>query len=282
MLHPACRLPAVVALAAAAAFSSACSPHDDRTPKGTWLPISQSSVFSLTAAEGMATRADDSLLFRGLAVIPAGIRSEGFNHIGDPDITDGNIVDSYQGRKWNSPKMFLVTRPDGKRIEYRHPLDRGEFFNNSFVTVSPDRQWIVSGEFGTQKRLQVFPAPLLNRSTPPGGGELPQAGQIDLSRPVKNIQGCDFFSAQRLICTSDDVAKEVFRVDLPKAIDGKPISGQVSDVLELPKTSKCTGRYEVEGVDYDLKTNILRAGMVSPGACAATTVVFSFRWKPDR
>jgi hypothetical protein len=99
----------------------------------------------------------------------------------------GNIVDSYQGPKWNSAKMFLVTRPDGERIEYRHPLDRGEFFNNSFVTASPDRQWIVSGEFGTQKRLQVFPAPLLNRSTPPNGGELPQAGQINLSRPVKNI-----------------------------------------------------------------------------------------------
>jgi hypothetical protein len=41
--------------------------------------------------------------------------------------------------------MFPVTRRDGNRLEYRHQLDPGELFNNSFVAVSPDRQWLVSG-----------------------------------------------------------------------------------------------------------------------------------------
>jgi hypothetical protein len=267
-------------VAVAAVVLPACSPKNGQRPSGTWTPISHTTVLKLTSSQGVATRSDDSLLFRGSAVIPAKIRREGFNHIGDPEIADGDIFDAYQGKKWNSPKMFLVTLPNGKRIEYRHPLDRGELFNNSFAAVSPDKQWMISGEFGLQKRLQVFPAPLLNHSTPSNGGELPQAGQIELSRPVKNIQGCDFFSPERIICTSDDVAKEVFRVDLPHALDGKPITGNVANIMELPKLSKCTGRYEIEGVDYDIKTKILRAEMVSPGVCSATATVFAFRWKP--
>jgi hypothetical protein len=261
--------------------ATGCSPGKDLTPKGTWAPVSHRSVNSLTESEGVATRQNDSSFFRGLGVIPASIRSEGFNHIGDVDVADGDTFDSYQGPKWNSAKMFLVTLPNGKRIEYRHALDRGELFNNSFVAVSPDKRWIVSGEFGLQKRLQVFPAPLLNPSTPANGGALPQAGQITLDPPVTNIQGCDFFSAERLLCTSDNVDKKVVRVDLPRPLDGKPITGKVADVLKLPLISKCSGRYETEGVDYDLKTQILQAEIVSPGLCKATTVVFAFRWKQD-
>jgi hypothetical protein len=271
---------AIMAFAAMAAFVfTACSSGKDLTPKGKWVPIGHNTVLSLRAGEGVATRKDDSILFRGSLSIPTKIKTEGFNHIGDLDIADGDIFDSYQGKKWNSAKMFLVTLANGKRIEYRHLLDQGELFNNSFVALSLDDQWMVSGEFGVQKRLQVFPAPLLNHSTSPDR-TLPQAGQINLDHPVTNIQGCDFFSAQRLVCTADDVAKDVFRVDLPHAIDGKPIAGKVTNILALPKISKCSGRYEIEGIDYDIKTKILRAGMISPGICKQTMVVFSFRGNP--
>lgn len=280
-LRPAAMVATAVFLVAAALVLSGCSPGKDLTPNGTWTPIGKKSVSSLTGAEGVATRADGSLVLRGPATIPVAVRTEGFNHIGDLDIARGDLFDAYQGLRKTSAKLFLVTKADGKRVEYRHPLDPGELFNTSFVTVSPDAQWLVSGEFGTQRRLQVFPAPLLNSSTPPNGGTLKQAGQITLDTPVTDIQGCDFFSAQRLVCTSDDKAKHVFRVDLPRALDGKPITGEVTNLFTLPKTSRCSGTYEAEGVDYDADTKTLRAAILSPGVCKATTVIFSYRWTPE-
>ncbi|WP_320775895.1 hypothetical protein [Streptomyces sp. CRN 30] len=231
---------------------------------------------SLTGAEGVATRADGTVLTRGPGSIPVSVRAHGFHHVGDPDVVDGHVFDAYQGPEPGSAKMFLVTRSDGKRLEYRHELDAGELYNNSLATVSPDHQWLVSGEFGVQRRLQVFPAPLLNESTPATGGALPQAGQITLDRPVEDVQSCDFFSARRLVC--DAGQGRVFQVDLDRAVDGEPGAGKVTDVLNLPKISKCSGAYEAEGLDYDTKTKTLRASMLSPGLCKGATVIFSYHW----
>jgi len=138
---------------------------------------------------------------------------------------------------------------------------------------------VVSGEFGTRKRLQVFPAPLLNKSTPRNGGALPQVGEITLDRTVGDVQGCDFFSDRRLVCDADQ--GPVFHIDLDRALDGKQIQGKVTDVLKLPKISKCSGAYEAEGVDYDPKTKTLRATMLSPGLCKGATVIFSYHWEED-
>ncbi|MGX1478813.1 UNVERIFIED_CONTAM: hypothetical protein RKD50_007621 [Streptomyces canus] len=38
---------------------------------------------------GLASRADGSLWYRGLASIPLDLRVEGWNHVGDPDIARG-------------------------------------------------------------------------------------------------------------------------------------------------------------------------------------------------
>ncbi|MFE7401611.1 hypothetical protein [Streptomyces sp. NPDC057557] len=65
--------------------------------------------------------------------------------------------------------------------------------------------------------MQVLPAPLLKKSTPSDGGDLPQAGEITLDRPVTDIQGCDFFSAQRLVW--DAYQGEVLQVGLDRAPD---------------------------------------------------------------
>jgi hypothetical protein len=239
---------------------------------------------SLGGGEGVASQADGSLLYRGLASIPLDLRVQGWNHIGDPDIANGYVFDAYQGADTGTSKMFAVTTPSGTRYTYVHTLDSGEKINNSFDAISPDTQWMVSGEWGDQSRLQVFPTPLLNASTPATGGALPQAGQITLDKTVNDIQGCDFVTDTRLVCVSDDASgtkfpeiRPLLQVDLPHKLDGQPITGTVTSLFALPARSICTGTFETEGVDYDVNSGTLRAEVVQPGVCVVSTSVYSYK-----
>nr|WP_306333652.1 hypothetical protein [Streptomyces sp. KL118A] len=251
---------------------------------GGWQESGTSHVNSLTGSQGLASRADGSLLYRGLGSIPLDLRMKGWGHIGDPDIANGHTFDAYQGGDDAKSKMFAVTTPDGKRHLYEHQLDAGEKLNNSFAAVSPDDQWLVSGEWGDQNRLQVFPAPLLNPSTPRTGGALPQAGQITLDKPVRDIQGCDFVSDTRLVCASNDASKELFpedrpvlQVDLERPLDGKPVTGRVASLFAAPQRSICSGSFETEGIDYDSARRTLRVEVVPPAPCLVTTAVYAYK-----
>jgi hypothetical protein len=274
---------AATALLGAVALTALCTAAASAATQG-WVETGSTGVNSLTGGEGVASFDSGSLLYRGLGSIPLTLRFEGWNHVGDPDTARGYVFDAYQGGDGATSKMFAVTTPGGQRYEYEHPLDAGEELNNSFAAVSPDAQWMVSGEWGGQDRLQVFPAPLLNPSTPRAGGTLRQAGQITLDHPVRDIQGCDFVTATRLVCTSDDAATDLWpdsrpllQVDLPHALDGSEVTGHVSDLGPLPQRSICTGTFETEGVDYDAHAGILRAEVVSPGICEVSTSVYSYR-----
>ncbi|QIJ65735.1 hypothetical protein [Streptomyces sp. JB150] len=274
-----CTLAAVTAaLALGAGTASAAG-----TP--AWTETATAYTDTLGGGQGLASHADGSLLYRGLADIPLGLRLKGWNHVGDPDIARGHVVDAYQGADTATSKMFAVTTPAGKRYEYVHPLSQGEKVNNSFAAVSPDARWLVSGEWGEQRRLQVFPAPLLNPSTPATGGTLPEAGQITLDRPVRDIQGCDFVTATRLVCASNDAtrthfpeARPLLQVDLERALDGAPVTGTVTSLFAVPQRSACAGdAYETEGVDYDTGSGTLRVQMIQPGVCAVATTVYAYR-----
>jgi hypothetical protein len=272
---------ASAALSAAVALGAATSAA---AAEPVWQETGTAYVDSLGGGQGLASRADGSLLHRGLGSIPLDLRLKGWNHVGDPDIARGYVFDAYQGADTATSKMFAVTAPDGKRYEYVHPLDAGEKVNNSFAAVSPDAQWLVSGEWGDQDRLQVFPAPLLNPATPPTGGALPQAAQITLDKPVRDIQGCDFVNDTRLLCASDDGSRTLFpedrpllQVDLTHRLDGSPVTGHVSSLFALPQRSVCTGTFEAEGVDYEAATGTLRAEVVPPGVCKVATTVYSYR-----
>ncbi|MDN0198527.1 hypothetical protein [Streptomyces sp. S.PNR 29] len=249
-----------------------------------WVQTGTAYTDTLGSGQGLASRADGSLLYRGLVSVPPALRVKGWNHIGDPDIARGHVFDAYQGADTATSKMFAVTTPAGKRYEYVHQLTAGEKVNNSFAAVSPDGQWLVSGEWGEQRRLQVFPAPLLNPSTAPTGGALPEAGQITLDRPVRDIQGCDFVTDTRLVCASNDATGTLFpeirpllQVDLPHKPDGRPVTGSVKSLFALPQRSVCTGTFETEGVDYDVTSGTLRAEVIPPGVCAVATAVYSYR-----
>lgn len=276
----------LTALTLTTAMATGGTASADTAPRspGGWQESGSSTVNSLTGSQGLASRADGSLLYRGLGSIPIDLRTKGWSHIGDPDIADGHTVDAYQGGDDAKSKMFAVTTPDGKRHLYEHQLDAGEKLNNSFAAVSPDKQWLVSGEWGDQPRLQVFPAPLLNSSTPPTGGALPQAGQITLDKPVRDIQGCDFVSDTRLVCASNDASKELFpedrpilQVDLAHALDGKPVTGKVTSLFAAPQRSICPGTFETEGVDYDSARRTLRVEVVPPVPCLVVTSVYAYR-----
>lgn len=265
-----------LALGAAGTASATGEPH--------WVETGTAYTDTLGGGQGLASRADGSLLYRGLTDIPLDLRIKGWNHVGDPDIARGYTFDAYQGPDTATSKMFAVTTPAGKRYEYVHGLNPGEKLNNSFATVSPDGQWLVSGEWGDQNRLQVFPAPLLNPATPPTGGALKEAWQITLDKPVRDIQGCDFVTDTRLLCASNDATGTLFpeirpllQVDLPHKLDGQPITGAVKSLFALPQRSTCTGTFETEGVDYDVHSGTLRAEMIPPGACALATAVYSYR-----
>lgn len=247
------------------------------TAAPTWTESGTAYVNSLTGSQGLASRADGSLVYRGLASIPLDLRIAGWSHVGDPDVAGGYTFDAYQGGDAATRKMYAVTAPDGKRTTYEHALDQGELLNNSFASVSPDGQWLVSGEWGTMNRLQVFPTPVLNASAPAPGANLPQAGQIGLDRPVENIQGCDFTDATHLLCSSDGAAKEVLEVALDRPLDGKPVTGRVTSVFAVPQRSVCSGTFETEGIDYDAARGTLRVEIVPPSPCLVTTAVISYK-----
>ncbi|MFD3615607.1 hypothetical protein ACFWWT_10235 [Streptomyces sp. NPDC058676] len=260
--------------------SAAGDPH--------WKETGAAYTDTLGGGQGLASRADGSLLYRGLASIPLDLRVKGWNHIGDPDIARGYVFDAYQGPDTATSKMFAVTTPAGKRYEYVHRLNPGEKLNNSFASVSPDGQWLVSGEWGDQNRLQVFPAPLLNPATPPTGGDLSEAWQITLDKPVRDVQGCDFVTDTRLVCASNDASGTLFpeirpllQIDLPRKLDGQAVTGSVRSLFALPQRSVCTGTFEAEGVDHDANSGTLRVEMIPPGVCAVATAVYAYKQVTD-
>jgi hypothetical protein len=242
--------------------------------------VDQYAELSAFANQGLAS-VSTTVIYRGDYSIPLRLRFQGWTHIGDPDAAGGYIFDAYQGP--STAKMYEVTTPAGKHYDYVHTLDSNlgdEMLNNSFATVSPDGNWLVSGEWGEMSRLLVFPTPVLNPATPKTGGVLALATVITLGSAVTNVQGCDFLTDQQLLCSSDDpTSKQLLEVDLQRKLPDTSQPATVSSVLQLPLESACTGTFEVEGIDYARSTGDLRVEVVPPFPCDATTTVYRFRYQ---
>lgn len=267
-------------------------------PVGPAVPASQGGIAgwtqtgsydenTLSAGEGVATVSrpgrKTNELYRGIQSVPSNLKAQGWSHIGDPDSVHGYVVDAYQGPSSGNSKMFLMKNPSGKSFEYVHMLVPGELYNNSFDAVSPDTQWMVAGEWETMSHLQIYPTPLLNHTTPPHGGALPLAGYIKLDHKVNDIQGCDFVTAIRLVCVSDDDSgtlfpneKPLLRIDLATSLHGKSVRAHVVDLGSIPQVSTCSGTFEAEGIDFEPSTNTLRVEIIQPGSCILHTTVYEF------
>jgi hypothetical protein len=252
-----------------------------------WRRVGTYDESSLTAGEGVATVTRPGHgsyeLYRGIVTVPKGLAAEGWTHIGDPDSVGGYVIDAYQGPSSGHSKMFLVTKSSGTTVQYVHRLVAGELYNNSFDAISPGAQWMVAGEWNTMSHLQVYPTPLLNRRTSPGGGTLRLSGYIKLDHKINDIQGCDFTTKTTLICASDDDTRTLFtnekpllEIELAHALRGSSVAGHVVDLGSILQRSVCTGTFEAEGVDYDVATGILRVEIIAPGKCVLTTKIYEY------
>lgn len=252
-----------------------------------WTEVGSYDENTLYAGEGVATVSQPGQkpyeLYRGVASVPANLKAEGWAHIGDPDSVDGYVFDAYQGPSSGNAKMFLVTTPSGKSFEYIHTLVPGELYNNSFVAISPNRQWMIAGEWGTMDHLQIYPTPLLDHKTSARGGTLKLAGYIKLDHEVNDIQGCDFVTPVKLICASDDDSRTLFadekplvEIDLVTAPRGTSVKGHVTNLGAIPQLSDCSGTFEAEGVDFDTPAHILRVEIIQPGSCILHTTIYEY------
>jgi hypothetical protein len=282
-----------VALAAGVAAVPAASAQTLIQPESSagiagWTETGSSNQDVLTAGEGVTTvtqSGSTTVLYRGALSIPASLAAEGWTHIGDPDSAGGYIIDAYQNSSSSATtKMYLLTTPSGATYQYTHTLASGELYNNSFDAISPNTQWLVSGDWGTQSRLYVYPAPYFNSETGQSGGTLPLAGEITLSTPVNDIQGCDFVTATKLICASDDSSESIFanvdpliEVTLPPALNGSTVTGTVTDLGSIPNSSICSGTFEPEGVDYNTASGTLRVEITQPSYCEVATTVYTYQ-----
>jgi hypothetical protein len=275
------RLPAALGAAtvAVAAVFVVAGPASAAT---TWTTNGYDHADALTQSQGMATivrSGGTQVRYTGVGTIPLSVRVEGWDHVGDPDSVAGWYVEPYE-HAGATAKMYRVQAPDGSWREYVHTLGTDEAYNNSFDTISPDGAWMLSGEWNTMTRLLGFATPGLNPAAVPGAN-LPTAFTVHLDHAVRNVQGCDFFSAQTLLCASDDAATDLFgiakpllQIDLGRPLDGADVTGHVTALRPLPLQSLCSGSFEVEGVDYAAGT--LRVLVMSPGFCV---VIDSKSWR---
>jgi len=224
------------------------------------------------AGEGVASYLSGRVLFRGFAQVPASVSQLGFNHVGDEDIDrSDHIYDAYEDDHPDPvAKLFTITAPNGRVSDYPHPLARGEEYNNSFVTVSPNDRWLVSGEWDTEQRLLL----LSNPKGRPSGSSIPLAGTIVLRPSLYHVQGCDFFDAVTLICSTDNAVHAVVKVRLSAPLHRGTNHATDRRLLIPRQVSKCPGTgFESEGVDYNARTGQLTLGINEPGVCVGTTDV---------
>ncbi|MFG2546869.1 hypothetical protein ACGFOM_31010 [Streptomyces sp. NPDC048594] len=271
---------AALALSAGLAGPAAAGASTESSAADTWTEVGSDRADPLTESQGLASvevPAGSPNRYTGIGTIPLSLSTRGWNHVGDPDASyDGHYIEPYQ-RDDGDTKMFRVQEPDGSWAEYVHKLSPGEARNNSWSAVSPDGQWMLSGEWGTMDRLLVFPTPGVNPATSPSAN-LPQAATVRLDHAVRDVQGCDFLDATTLLCSSDDpagtlfgVTKPLLRIDLSAAPNGTAdVTGHVTALRQLPLRSACSGDFETEGIDYDRRTGTLRVIVVSPGFCVLT------------
>ena len=285
----------VLTVVAVAAFTGAAATVSASTAQAAtgisgWTQVTHYLESSLSASEGVATvyppGGSGSVLYRGAASVPVADSIAGWNHIGDPDSYQGYVFDNFQsGASSPTSKMFKVTTPSGSAYEYTHQLVSGEQYNNSWDSISPDGQWMLAGEWGTMSHLQIYPTPIINPQTSATGGSLSLSGYVQLDHQVNDVQGCDFVTATKLICASDDSStglfpdqKPLLEVDLAHNVTGGDVTGHVTDLGPIPQTNSiCSGTFEAEGVDYDPTTGILRVEIVQPSICIVVTTVYEYK-----
>ena len=250
---------------------------------GPWTLTGSEAVAAGTADQGLATvvrRGRAVVVTRGSGSVAPDLAARGWNHVGDPSSVGGAVLDAYQSRRPDGPKLFRITTAAGGRFDFVHRLSPGETSNNSFAAVAPGGRWFVSGEWRTMTRLLVFPVPDLNLAPPAAVRSIPLATTITLTHPVRDVQGCAFTSSTALICSTNDpgtdlyaVPRQLLRIRLGHPLDGRPVTGRPHLLSPAPAQTVCAGPPgEVEGIDVHAQRMVVAVN----APCAAATELFTY------
>ncbi len=252
--------------------------------------------------QGLATVTNPStgtsqLLFRGDNSIAPDLRAKGWGHIGDPDSWGGAVFDAYQRSDTSvAAKLYRVTTADNTLLDFQHTLVSApiqELLNNSFAAISPDGQWLVSGEWFELDHFLVFPTPTVNPEGPQPGQNLELHGTINLDHRVRNVQGVVFLDETTLLCSTDDdnpdgapplwdgVLRQLLQVKLAAPLPDTSRPATVECLGGIPTPAPGIGQPEVEGIDFDHQTGDLRIVVVpGPPVSLIDAAVLRFRRVP--
>jgi hypothetical protein len=270
----------LVAIAAASADTSA----QTVTRAGPWVVANSVVVASATGDQGLATvtRAGrPATVTRGSGSVVPSLARRGWTHVGDPGSLGGSVLDAYQTDRPIAAKLFTLTTAAGVRYDYLHRLVPGEMPNNSFTAVAPRGRWFVSGEWGTMRRLLVFPMPHPTAGTATTQQPLPLAATVALTHPMRNVQGCAFTSSISMICSTNDpgidlypVPRQLLTVHLARPLDGRPVTGTPHLLGAVPSQTLCSGpEGEVEGIDVYGDRMVVAVN----APCGPSTQLFTYR-----
>lgn len=195
--------------------------------------------------------------FRRLLGIPLPLFLAGYLHIGDIDAHGGRVYVPYENSAKGTEKAYgVVDLPSGRILGSSvHHLDPGEAYNNSWVAVSPDGNWLASGEWEDIDSFLVFAVADIGKPS------IDVAFRIRLDEPLHLVQGCDFDGPVRLVCQDDTEDRRLLRVDLDHALDGSDVGAHTTVVgttpvdLAIPALAGlCKRPTETEGVDVSGST----------------------------
>lgn len=213
--------------------------------------------------------------------IPFELLLAGYLHVGDVDSHAGRIYLPYESDANETEKAFGVVDARTLRIaEWSvHHVGPGETDHNSWVAVSPDGDWLASGEWDDMTSILVFAVEDL------GNPEVDVAFRIRLTSPLDRVQGCDFAGPVQLVCLDDTEDRDLIQIDLARALDGLDVEGHPTALGGSPLDHAipwlapyCAMPTEAEGVDVSGST--LRFLTIDP--CQLWTHEYRYRLTPGQ
>jgi hypothetical protein len=188
------------------------------------------------------------------------IHDLGFDHLGDPD---GNGTLVYGGLENDSPPLvnpyhrcFVVYEAETLFIvAWANDQGRSDKPGDGdcpWVAVSPDGNWIVTGEWDLMKTVIVYRVRDLMSDH-----VIHREGEIPMDLPLRDIQGCDFDGPRVLVCASDDkdAGRPIYAIVLSGPLQGETLpelTAHVEYLFPAPVPEvQCNQPQEVEGDDVD-------------------------------
>ena len=205
----------------------------------------------------------------------------GFDHLGDPDaygpLVFGGLEDNSAPVVAPYHRGFVVFDSETLSIvgwaNDPGSANRPGDGDCPWVAVSPDGEWVVTGQWAPMLSLIVYRAmELVSAHT------VHQVGEIPIEPSISDIQGCDFDGPQVLLCASDnaDAGRLIYSITLSGPLQGETLprlTGHVEPLFPAPVPEKvCDNPEEVEGVDVDGDT--LRVLVL--GSCAIDSYLYRY------